>query len=340
MNQRNFRGGWGFDGHIFQKIISIENLLLAWREFRRGKGNKKETQEFEFNLEENLSELRIDLTNQTYKPLPYTSFFVFDPKKRHIHKANIRDRVLHQAVFRILNPIFDKYFIYDSYASRFEKGVHAAVYRLESFLNKASLNNKFNAFALKCDIRKFFDSIDHKILAGIIKERINDDGTLWLLEKIIGSFEKQNGKGLPLGNVTSQLFGNIYLNELDQFVKRQLKQKCYIRYCDDFVFLNRSKGELLKLIPTIQNFLSVRLDLQLHEGKIEIRKHIQGTDFLGYISRPYSKILRTKTKRRLLRKINQNNLDSYMGILKHCDGCDIKAGIFVRMFDKFFWMRI
>ena len=338
MNQRNFRwGGGAFKGRIFKKIISIENLLLAWKEFRRGKGNKKETQEFEFNLEENLSELHIDLTSQTYKPLPYAAFFVFDPKKRHIHKANIRDRVLHQAVFRVLYPIFDKYFIYDSYASRFEKGVHAAVYRLESFLNKVSSNNNFSVFALKCDIRKFFDSIDHKTLLGIIKKRVNDDGAIWLLEKIVKSFEKQSGKGLPLGNVTSQLFGNIYLNELDQLIKRDFKQKYYIRYCDDFVFLSRDRGDLLKLIPAIQSFLIKKLGLQLHERKVEVCKYSRGIDFLGYVLRPYAKSVRVKTKKRLLRKINQSNLDSYMGILKHCDGHKVKASIFDRMFDEDFW---
>lgn len=155
---------------------------------------------------------------------------------------------MHQAVFRILYPIFDKSFIYDSYSSRTSKGTHSAVDRLEIFLGKASKNSRKNIYALKCDVGKFFDSTDQEILLDLVKRKIDDVDTIWLISKIIKSFEKEIGKGLPLGNVTSQLFANIYLNELDQFVKNGLKIKYYLRYCDDFIVLNEDKEFLRKVV--------------------------------------------------------------------------------------------
>src|SRR3989344_1133363 len=201
---------WGINGNeihndVFDQIISLDNLFLAWREFKRGK-------------------------TKTYQCADYTSFYVKDPKLRHIHKATIRDRVLRHAVFRVLYSIFDKHFIHDSYSCRLDKGTHKAVDNLEKYCRKLSQNNQLNIFTLKCDVRKFFDSIDQNILLRIIKDKIEDENAVWLIQKIITSFQKSNGKGLPLGNVTSQLFSNIYLNELDQFVKHNLKIKYYVRY--------------------------------------------------------------------------------------------------------------
>jgi len=326
--------------NIFDEIISIENLFLAWREFCRGKRKRLDVQQFEFNLEDNLFQLQQELNNKIYQHFHYTPFYIQDPKLRRIHKACVRDRVLHQAVFRVLYPIFDQGFIFDSYSCRLNKGTHRAVNRLEKFGRKLSRNNHKNIFALKCDVRKFFDSVDQDILLELIKKKIQDNDTLWLIKKIIKSFEKENNKGLPLGNVTSQLFSNIYLNELDQFVKHKLKIKHYLRYCDDFVILGENKENLDELVYLIDNFLKEKLKLKLHSNKIIIKKYHQGIDFLGYVVLPYYRVLRTKTKRRIFKKMNKKHYDlrmglisknlfnqslqSYLGVLRHCRGNKIK----------------
>ena len=328
---------------IYEEIISLENLFLAWREFRRGKRNKLDVQCFEFNLEDNLFQLHQELKDKIFRHSNYTAFNVCDPKLRRIHKASVRDRVLHHAVFRILYPIFDKSFIFDSYSCRLGKGTHRAVRRLENFCRKLSKNCRRNIFALKCDIRRFFDSVDQGILLRLIKRKAKDDEASWLIAETIRSFEKETGNGLPLGNVTSQLFANIYLNELDQFIKHQLKVRCYLRYCDDFVILDDTKSYLINLIPLIDNFLKERLKLKLHPDKIVIRKYIRGIDFLGYVLLPHYRVLRTNTKRRIFKKIKKRHRDlrsgliaqesfnqalqSYLGTLKHCEGYKVRKQI-------------
>lgn len=325
--------------NIFEKIISLENLFLAWKEFSNGKMKKADVLQFKFNLEENLFQLHSDLKNKTYQHSHYTAFNVCDPKLRRIHKACVRDRVLHHAVFRILYPIFDKSFIFDSYSCRNEKGTHRAVLRLEQFCRKASRNNHKTIYALKCDIKKFFDSINQEILLELIGKKIDDENAIRLIQKIIESFDA----GLPLGNVTSQIFANIYLNELDQFIKQKLKIKYYLRYCDDFIIISENEAYLRRLIPVIGDFLEKELKLNLHPDKIIIRKWRQGIDFLGYVVLPYHRVIRTKTKRRILKKIwlkhkmvreelvleesFKQSLQSYFGVLKHCQGYKIKKDL-------------
>lgn len=316
---------------------------MAWKEFRCGKRNKPDIQEFEFHLEDNLFQLHQELKNKTYQHSNYTSFYVSDPKLRHIRKACVRDMVLHHAVFRILYQTFDKSFIFDSYSCRLNKGTHRAVNRLEKFYCKLSRNNTRNIFALKCDVRKFFNSIDQVILLALIERKIKDKNAIWLIEKIIRSFENNRGRGLPLGNVTSQLFANIYLYELDQFIKHKLKIKYYLRYCDDFVILAGNKNYFMSFIEEVEKFLEHRLKLFLNPGKIIIRKYHHGIDFLGYVVLPYYRVLRTKTKRRILKKIKVNrqklpdrllleeffnqSLQSCLGVLKHCRGYKIKKKV-------------
>ncbi len=346
-SQPKFGWGGGNTGkifhNVFERIITLDNLLAAWREFSRGKRKRKDVMLFEFNLEDNLFLLHKELKNGIYRHSNYTSFFVQDPKLRHIHKAHVKDRVLQQAVFRVLYQIFDPTFIFDSYSSRLEKGTHKAVNRLEKFCRKLSRNNTRQIFALKCDIRKFFDSVNHEILLTIISRRIKDLAALNLIREIIGSFKKTLKTGIPLGNVTSQLFANSYLNEFDQFVKHKLKVKHYLRYGDDFVILTQSQSEAESLVEPIKNFLAAELALKLHPQKIIIRKYFQGIDFLGYVVLPYCRLLRLKTKKRLMRKIREGknkltigliskesfnqSLQSYYGILKHCQGYKIKKKI-------------
>ena len=219
---------------------------MAWQEFKRGKAKKLDIQQFGFNLEDNIFALHQELKNKTYTHSSYQAFYVQDPKLRHIHKACIKDRIVHQALFRVLYHFFDNKFIFDSYSCRLGKGNHKAVYRLEKFLRRASFNFQKPTFALKCDVRKFFANVDHKILLNLIQKRISDQDTLWLIKIIIKSFSVSKNKGLPLGNVSSQLFSNIYLNELDYFVKHKLKAKHYIRYVDDFIILHESKEVLFR----------------------------------------------------------------------------------------------
>ena len=337
----------------------MENLFLAWKEFRKGKSKKPDVQQVAFNLEDNLFRINQKLKTKNYQHSDYTSFHIQDPKLRHIHKACVKDRIVHHAIFRILYPIFDKSFIFDSYSCRLNKGMHKAVSRLETFCRKLSRNNTRNIFALKCDIKKFFANIDHEILIKILKEYISDKNITWLLKTVIDSFStssfshplpaspsgRESGisVGLPLGNVTSQLFANIYLNELDQFIKHKLKIRYYLRYCDDFIILSEDKIYLTNLINPINQFLNRALKLNLHPDKIEIRKYHQGFDFLGYVDLPHYRVLRTKTKKRIFRKIGQkcqdlkNNLiskesfnqglQSYFGVLKHCNGRKIRKKI-------------
>lgn len=300
---------------------------------------KADVLEFKSKLEDNIFQLHRELKTKTYQHSNYTAFSICDPKPRRIHKATVKDRVLHHAVFQILYPIFDKTFIFDSYSCRVEKGTHRAVKRLEKFCRRLSKNNSKNIFALKCDIKKYFDSVDQNILLELITKRIDDTNAIWLIEKIIRSFKG----GLPLGNVTSQLFANIYLNELDRFVKHELKVKYYLRYCDDFIILSDDENYLKDLILEIDNFLQKNLKLNLHPNKITIRKFHQNVDFLGYIILPNHTVLRTKTKNRMFKKLQikyddlQNgvilkesfnqSLQSYLGILKHCKGEKIKGRI-------------
>ncbi len=232
--------------NLFDEIVSTENLFLAWDKFKNGKRNKKDVRLFEWNLEENIFKLNRDLKNKAYKHGAYHSFNIKDPKPRNIHKAQVRDRILHHAVFRILNPIFEPGFISASFSCREGYGTHKGVQYLQNILRKASKNNRVSCFALKCDIKKFFDTIDHNVLLTILKKKIKDNDTAWLLSRIISSFSSNYSllgidKGVPIGNLTSQLFANIYLGELDKFIKQGLKVKYYVRYTDDFLIISKNK---------------------------------------------------------------------------------------------------
>ena len=230
--------------HKFEDIISIDNLLLAWKEFIKGKRNKKDVQVFSFYLMDNVLQLSRDLENHAYKHGGYQCFKINDPKTRTIHKAIVRDRLLHHAVCRILCPFFDKIFISDSFSCRTNKGTHKAINRFREFARIVSKNNTKTCWVLKCDIKKFFASINQHILVKILEQHTPDENVVNLLREIIFSFySTEPGVGLPLGNLASQLFSNVYMNGLDQFMKHKLKEKYYIRYADDFVILSEIRGQ-------------------------------------------------------------------------------------------------
>jgi len=312
----------------FNTIISVENLLDAWREFKRGKTKKSDVMAFDFHLEHHILQLHHQLKNKTYTPEPYTAFFVCDPKLRHVHKASVRDRVVHQAIYRQLYHVFDPQFIHDSYSCRVGKGTHAGVQRLEYFSRKASGNFRRPIWYLKCDVSRFFDSIDHVILKQKLASNIINQDTLLLCNTIIDSFSKLPEKGLPLGNVTSQLFANVYLHTFDHFMKHDMKIKYYLRYCDDFVILHHDRTYLEKLLSQAQHFLTKHLGLTIHPRKITLKKFTQGIDFLGYVTFPHYRIIRTRTRQRMIRKLKKHSdeaiLQSYLGIAKHAHAYRVK----------------
>jgi retron-type reverse transcriptase len=309
--------------HTYNDIISLENLLFAWKEFIKGKKRRKDVQEFERNLMHNIITLHNSLTQKTYKHSTYEAFNISDPKPRNIHKAKVKDRLLHHALYRVLYFFFDKTFIAHSYSCRKGKGTHKAINTFRSLAYKVSYNHSKTAWVLKCDIQKFFASIDQDVLIKIVSEYIPDKDIVWLLSEIIKSFHStQKDVGLPLGNLTSQLLVNIYMNEFDQFMKHKLKAKYYIRYADDFAILSRDKKWLTSLIPHIKLFLSEELKLTLHPNKISIQTIASGVDFLGWVHFPDHRVLRTTTKRRAFRGIKEKQaktetVQSYLGVLSH-----------------------
>lgn len=328
--------------NIYSVIISRKNLLKAFYEFRKGKRHRAEVAFYELNLEENILFLNQKLATNQYNHKPYIKFKINDPKPRIIHKAEVEDRVVHQAIYRILNHIFDITFIYDSYSSRLKKGTHQAINRLAEFVKKSSSNYKSPCFGAKFDVKKFFDSVDHQILKEQIKQKIKCKKSLKLINKIIDSYWVEQGKGLPLGNVTSQLFANIYLNELDRFIKHTLKINKYIRFCDDFMII-KNNNDFNNDYWRIKEFLSKKLLLELKSSKLIVRKLKWGFDFLGVIVLPYHMVIRGKTKIRIFRKINDTFLNlkegkitlekyiqtiqSYLGHIGHVNSYKFKKTI-------------
>jgi len=270
--------------NIYSKIVSKENLYRAAYMASKGKRYKNAAADFNFSLEKEIGVLCEKLSTKTYRHGKYRTFTIYEPKEREIAAAPFRERVVHHAVREILEPIIDREFIYDSYACRKGKGTHKAVGRAQSFL-------KQNKFCFHGDIRKYFPSVDHNILKVILRKRIEDKDLLWLLDEIIDSavtltqcesLSHGSAKALPLGNLTSQFFANLYLNELDCFVKFDLGEKHYLRYMDDFLVFGDSKMELKKIKNKTRTFLKELLNLDLHEGKSQIYKVSSGIKFLGF----------------------------------------------------------
>jgi len=297
----------------------LENLYEAWQEFVRGKKQKRDVMEFSMHLSLNIFNLHQDLKAKTYTHGGYHAFNISDPKPRNIHKATVRDRLLHHAIYRVLYPHFDTKFVHDSYSCRLYKGTHRALKRLGQFGRKVSKNNTKTVWILKCDVRKFFASIDQKILVEILQIHIKDKNILWLLGEVISSFHTELAKGLPLGNLTSQLLVNVYMDWFDQWMKHRLRAKYYIRYADDFVVMSRDKSELENILIQIRFFLKENLSLDLHQNKVFITTLASGVDFLGWVHFPHHRVLRTVTKRRMLKNLKDNlskeTKTSYKGML-------------------------
>jgi retron-type reverse transcriptase len=308
----------------YKDIITIANLLQVWRQFLLGKSKRNDVVIFQAHLMNNLFDIYEDLDNKTYRHGPYVAFNVADPKPRRIHKATVRDRVIHHLLYQALCDHFDSQFVFDSYSCRKNKGAHKALNRFKYFAGQVSRNHTRTCYVLKGDIRKFFASIDQQVLLSILRRQIADTEILWLIEKVLASFNAcRPDVGLPLGNLTSQLFSNIYLNELDRYIKQELRIKYYIRYADDFVILSDNKNELEYIIPLIKDFLSLKLKLELHPQKLFIKTYASGVDFLGWVHFPHHRQIRTVTKKRIFRQMagwpKPETVNSYRGLLGHGD---------------------
>ncbi len=278
----------------------------AFYRAREGKTLKLYVIKFENNLKENLLNLRNELIFHTYRPRPLKTFILRDPKTRKISKSDFRDRVVHHAICNIIAPFYEEKFIYDSFANRIGKGNFNAIERFNKFKRKVSRNNTIKCFVLKADIKHYFETVNHSILLKILKKRIKDEKLIWLIKLIFENHKTQiKGKGMPLGNLTSQFFANVYLNDLDQFVKHELKAKYYIRYVDDFVIFHQSRKLLEIYKEKINDFIKNNLDIELHPDKSQVLKLNKGINFLGFRIFYYHKLIIRKNKRRFEKKFER-----------------------------------
>lgn len=306
--------------NLYPKLCSYDNLKLAWRKARKRKTLKDYVMEFESDLENNLQNLRYGLQSFTYAPRPMKNFIVRDPKTRKISASHFRDRIVHHAICNIIAPIFERQFIHDSYANQINKGTHSAIKRAEKFMRKvSSLSNKSLSgrdgqlflkkkprlgYALKADIRHYFDTVDHEILLNIIERKIKDKDVIWLIKMIVNNhYSTTECKGMPLGNVTSQFFANVYLHNLDIFVKHVLKAKYYIRYVDDFIIYHKDRKLLENWKMQINNFLKCNLKIELHPHKSRIIQLGRGITILGYRIFYNYRLLKKSNTRRIWKRL-------------------------------------
>jgi retron-type reverse transcriptase len=308
--------------------LSLENIYRQYYQCRSNKRNTVNALRFEAEQESNLLRLREQLVGRTYRPRRSVCFFVTRPKLREVFAADFRDRVVHHVLVDYLERLWEPLFIHDSYACRRGKGVHAGVKRLQRCMRQVTANGARPAWYLQLDIRNYFMSIDHDILFGLLAARLQDESALWLTRLLVyhdctrkyvmkGRPELLNaipphktlfgaapGKGLPIGNLNSQFFANVYLNTLDQFVKHELKCRHYLRYCDDFVLLHSDREQLEAWESDIERFLADRLALELNP-KRKVAPVSNGVDFLGYIVRRDYRLVRRRVVNNLKRRLRE-----------------------------------
>lgn len=299
-------------------------MYKCWRLFRRGKIASREIIEFEYFLEDNLRRLEADLAAQRYRHGGYRQFEVIDSKRRIIKVAAVRDRVVHRLIYEYLKPIFDKMFIYDVWSCRKGKGLIAAVKRSQEFFRR-----HLTGYVWRSDIRKFFDNINKEILLNLIKRKVTDGHALGVIKEIIFSLPAQyemesKARGIPIGNLTSQIFANIYLNEFDRFVKHDLKVKRYLRYGDDFIILADNGAELNGIRLKAKEFLNKRLRLEVNDRHDIIIKTNRGLKFLGAIVYPWDCRLNRRNRRRLRSNLTLDNIPSYRGLISRYEAGKLK----------------
>lgn len=302
---------------LYPKITSFENLYHAFRRARLAKRDREAVAAFEFDLEGNLLQLQRELQTQTYQPGTYHNFYIFEPKRRLVSAAPFRDRVVHHALCHVIEPIWEARFIDHSYACRLCKGTHAALDQCRVWVRKY-------AYAFHGDVVKYFPSIDHQILRSLLARRIADRRVLALIDRLIASgagiqtdeapqalfpgddlLALLRPRGLPIGNLTSQFWANVYLHELDLFVKHKLKCAPYLRYMDDFVLFSDEKGQLHAWKDSIEHFLAAHLRLTLHPKKSVVFPTRIGIDFCGFVQFPTHRRLRRSSVRRFVRRFRR-----------------------------------
>lgn len=291
-------------GHLFDRIASFENLLAAWEDARRGKAGKPGVTRFAFGLEHNLHRIRAELMDGSYRFGPYRVFQVCDTKPRRIVAAPFRDRVVHHAICRVIEPVIDPTLIADTFACRRGKGTLAAMRRVREFVRAVP-----RGYALRCDVRRYFASIDRETLVAMLARKLKDPRAIDLLRRLVDSAplgEAGRGKGIPIGNLTSQVFANAYLSPVDHLVKEELRARRYARYVDDLVVVDASKERLWGVASAIGAALA-GLGLKLHPRKLTVRPVTSGVDFVGYVVFPDTvrmrgaNVLRFRRRERRLR---------------------------------------
>lgn len=343
-------------GNLFDQITAFENLLAAARQAQKGKRYSDPALRFNANLDRELLRLRDELTSQSYRPGPYVTFDIYEPKHRMISAAPYRDRVVHHALCNVIAPIFERTFIRDSYANRVGFGTHRALRRFQEFARSSR-------FVLQCDIKKYFPSIDHDLLKMLIRHKIKCQQTLWLIDLIIdrsnpqepvcGYFPgddlftpHQRRRGLPIGNLTSQFFANIYLNPFDHFVKETLHIENYVRYVDDFALFDQDRTRLAAARSRIEAFLAA-LRLTIHPVKSQLFETRQGANFLGFRVFPHQTRVRSENLRRARRRFREQqaayaarsftqtaltqSVRSWVAHLEHGDTWRLRGRIFTRL---------
>lgn len=342
---------------MYTQLCNLENLLYAHTQAQLDNRYKRKICAFTFSLEENLFDLRWELDQGLYVPRPYTYFMLHDPKTRSIAAPDFRDRVIQHALVNVIQPLFEKQFIYDSYACRTDKGTHLAAKRLKKFLMAArSFHGKNTSiYVLQCDIRKFFQSVSWDILLRIMGKTVHCPKTLALIQTIVtshhhltapqrlvpsqlslfdsssdgakASISVKHRTGLPIGNLTSQLFANIYLNELDHFIKDRLRVRWYGRYMDDFFVLHHDRTYLQQLCATIDAFLQEKLHLCLHPKKLTIKNVSTGVPFVGYRTFYDHVLVRGTTLRRIERNYRSKEKQVKNGRITSKKLAETKASI-------------
>ncbi len=326
-------------GRLFERICNFDALVKAAFDAARGKKKNKKIARFLMDVENEIISLEKELKNQKYNPQPYRIFEIYDPKRRRICASDFRDRVVHKAICQLLGPVFDRRYIYDSYACRENKGPYAAVERAQSF----ALRRKYY---LQFDVRKYFDSINHAVLKEKLARIIRDEKLLFLLDIIIDHavpWSKQ-GNGIPIGNLTSQHFVNYYLDELDHMIKEKLGIPGYIRYMDDMVMFDNEKNKLWNAFESITQFLKNRLSLEIKDGSVRLSPVYSGLPFLGFTIFPRFIRINRKCWKRFRKKTMTNeklfmegyideedmlrSMYSLLGHLRHAETRNLRASFF------------